>query len=195
MRPRTQKQSRRQPGSVRIIAGEWRGRRLPVADIPGLRPTGDRVRETLFNWLQPRIAGARVLDLFAGTGVLGLEAVSRGAREAVLVEQDRQAVANLRSTVEMLGAADRVEVIRADGLGWLGTGPPPFDLIFLDPPFEADLWNALLEKIPAYLSAGGQVYLENPASVPPALPDRYQIDRDKIMGEVQLRLLTVAHCS
>ena len=195
MRPRTQKQSRRQPGSVRIIAGEWRGRRLPVADIPGLRPTGDRVRETLFNWLQPRVAGARVLDLFAGTGVLGLEAVSRGAREAVLVEQDRQAVANLRSTVEMLGAADRVEVIRADGLGWLGTGPPPFDLIFLDPPFEADLWNALLEKIPAYLSAGGQVYLENPASVPPALPDRYQIDRDKIMGEVQLRLLTVAHCS
>ncbi len=195
MRPRTQKQSRRQPGTIRIIAGEWRGRRLPVADIPGLRPTGDRVRETLFNWLQPRIAGARVLDLFAGTGVLGLEAVSRGAREAVLVEQDRQAVANLRSTVEMLGAADRVEVIRADGLGWLGTGPPPFDLIFLDPPFEADLWNALLEKIPAYLSAGGQVYLENPASVPPALPDRYQIDRDKIMGEVQLRLLTVAHCS
>src|SRR3546814_3626920 len=107
------------PGSVRIVGGSWRGTRLPVADVAGLRPTPDRVRETLFNWLQGSLPGARVLDLFAGTGALGLEAVSRGAREALLVERDPRLAGSLRDTIARLKGEDRVEVACADALAWL----------------------------------------------------------------------------
>lgn len=161
---------RPQPGVVRIIGGEWRGTRLPVADVAGLRPTADRVRETLFNWLQPRIVGARVLDLFAGSGALGLEAVSRGAREAVLVERDPGLEASLRQSVARLPGGERARVVRADALAWLRAAPTPdapapdvrFDLVFLDPPFAHDLWVPVLAALPPWLADDAWLYVESP---------------------------------
>jgi len=126
------------PGRLRIIAGRWRGRRLTVPALPGLRPTPDRVRETLFNWLGPRVEGARCLDLFAGTGALGFEAASRGAAQVVMVEQASRAVAQLRSHAAAL-LADVVEVVDREALSWLGGRFRRFDIVFLDPPFGRGL--------------------------------------------------------
>lgn len=152
-------------GAVRIIGGHWRGTRLPVADAGGLRPTPDRVRETLFNWLQAMLPGARVLDLFAGSGALGLEAISRGAREALLVERDPRLVDSLRAVVERLQAGDRVEVVRADALAWLRAPlHGRFDLVFLDPPFTMDLWQPVLECLEPWLAEGAWLYLEAPVA-------------------------------
>lgn len=150
-------------GAVRIVGGHWRGTRLPVADATGLRPTPDRVRETLFNWLQPMLPGARALDLFAGSGALGLEAVSRGARNAVLVEHDPGLAQSLRAVVERLQAGDRVEVVRADALAWLRAPlHGRFDLVFLDPPFAAGLWRPVLDNLSPWLAEGAWLYLEAP---------------------------------
>ncbi len=159
------------PGSVRIIAGQWRGRKLPVPDLPGLRPTPDRVRETLFNWLMPVVEGARTLDLFAGTGALGLEAASRGAAEVWLVERDRSAAAALRQHVDRLGA-DQVQVINADALAWLVQPPPRrFDLVFLDPPYAAGVlgqaWQRL--KTGGWLAPMTHVYAEWPVDQAPPI--------------------------
>jgi len=162
-------------GSVRIVGGRWRGTRLPVADAAGLRPTADRVRETLFNWLQPALPGARVLDLFAGSGALGLEAVSRGAREAVLVERDARLAASLRETVARLQAGDDIRIAQADALAWLRASVPfdvapfigAFDIVFVDPPYAADLWQPVLDALPAWLADGAWLYLEGPAAAPP----------------------------
>lgn len=160
-------------GSVRIIGGRWRGTRLPVADVAGLRPSSDRVRETLFNWLQPWLSGARVLDLFAGSGALGLEAVSRGATQAVLVERDAQLVQALHASVERLQAGDTVQVIRADALAWLRAPLfGQFDAVFLDPPFDAQLWPQLLPLLTPWLAPQAWLYLESAADAPqPAGPD------------------------
>ncbi len=150
-------------GSVRIIGGQWRGTKLPVADAPGLRPTSDRVRETLFNWLQPHLAGARVLDLFAGSGALGLEALSRGAREAFLVERDRTLAETLRASVQRLQAEGRAHVVTADALAWLQAPlHGRFDIVFVDPPFGAALWPQALERLPPWLAAEAWLYLETP---------------------------------
>jgi 16S rRNA (guanine966-N2)-methyltransferase len=166
------------PGAVRIIGGRWRGTRLAVADAPGLRPTSDRARETLFNWLQPKLPGARVLDLFAGSGALGLEALSRGAREALLVERDPRLVESLRDVVARLQAGGQAQVVRADALAWLDAPlHGRFDLVFLDPPFDAGLWPEVLARLPPWLSAEAWLYVEMPlaAAVPPGpewLPHR-----------------------
>ncbi|MCJ0825968.1 16S rRNA (guanine(966)-N(2))-methyltransferase RsmD [Luteimonas sp. 50] len=134
---------------------------MAVADAPGLRPTSDRVRETLFNWLQPGLAGARVLDLFAGSGALGLEALSRGAREAVLVERDPQLAETLRAAVGRLQAEGQAQVVRADALDWLGAPMSGrFDLVFLDPPFASNPWPELLRLLPPWLAAGARLYVE-----------------------------------
>ena len=166
------------PGHVRIVGGDWRGTRLPVADAPGLRPTADRVRETLFNWLQPRLPGARVLDLFAGSGALGLEALSRGAREAWLVERDPRQADTLRATIERLRAGARAHVAQADATAWLRAPlHGRFDVVFVDPPFAAGLWRAVLAALPPWLADDAWLYLEAPvdaAVVPPPgwLPHR-----------------------
>lgn len=164
----------RPAGEVRIVGGRWRGSKLPVSDRDGLRPTADRVRETLFNWLQPVVPGARVLDLFAGSGALGLEALSRGARAATLIERDRELAAGLRATLERLRRGDpadldcEAEVVHADALTWLAAPPVSlatdptqrFDLVFLDPPFAGELWRPALSLLSPWLANDAWLYLE-----------------------------------
>ena len=177
--------------SVRIIGGAWRGRRIPFPDRPDLRPTPDRVRETLFNWLQPHIADARCLDLFAGSGALGLEALSRGARCAVFVERDAAAADAVREQLLRLGAAARGEVHCRSAAQMLRDAVAPFDLIFLDPPFRSD---ALGEIVPllaerGWLAPAGFVYMESArASGAPPLPPGWRLLKSKSAGEVSYHL-------
>ncbi len=156
-------------GKIRIIGGAWRGRRLAVADHPGLRPTPDRVRETLFNWLAGAVGGARCLDLFAGAGALGFEALSRGARGVTLVEQNRQLVRQLKAARATLDA-QQAEIICADALAWLEQAQEPFDIVFLDPPFHRDYVKktcALLAN-KGHLRPAAYVYTEaEPGAAPP----------------------------
>ena len=152
-----------QAHEVRIIGGQWKRTRLPVPDKPGLRPTPDRVRETLFNWLGQDLTGWRCVDAFAGTGALGLEAASRGAADVLVVEQDSQLVAQLLSTKARLGASS-VSVERGNGLSVLGRlAPASIDLVFLDPPYDSDLFDKALGAASAALSADGRIYLEAPS--------------------------------
>lgn len=172
---------------MRIIAGRWRGRRIAFPDGKGLRPTPDRVRETLFNWLRSDIAGARCLDLFAGSGALGFEAASRGAREVVLVERERVVYEQLRTTAKALGA-DNVQIERADALRWLEGAPrQPFDIVLLDPPFQDDLLPRACELLSTngWLAPGACVYLEAPASQTLSfVPPSWRIVRSKRAGQV-----------
>ena len=173
-------------GQIRIIGGQWRGRKLPVPNSPGLRPTTDRVRETLFNWLTPALPGARVLDLFAGTGVLGLEALSRGAAQAVLVERDPGLAAALREAVARLSAP--AEVHAADALAWLGSHGRTFDLVFLDPPFADGLWARALDGLVPRLAPGAWIYVESPADVQPVVPPAWALHREGRTREVRYAL-------
>jgi 16S rRNA (guanine966-N2)-methyltransferase len=177
------------PGHVRIIGGRWRGTRLPVANLAGLRPSTDRVRETLFNWLQPKLPGARVLDLFAGSGALGLEALSRGARDALLVERVPELAAQLRAAVERLRAGELAHVVRADALALLAAPlHGRFDVVFVDPPFAADLWDRTLRLLPPWLAADAWLYLEAPVSAPrPDEPD-WNLHREHATREVRYAL-------
>jgi 16S rRNA (guanine966-N2)-methyltransferase len=149
------------PREVRIIGGQWKRSKLPVRDKPGLRPTPDRVRETLFNWLGQDLTGWRCIDAFAGTGALGFEAASRGAAHVLLIESDADLVELLRATKERLHA-DAVDVRRGNAISLLGSQPAPCDVIFLDPPFDAQLWEKALAPAAAALSDTGRVYLEAP---------------------------------
>lgn len=180
----------KKPGFVRIIGGRWRGRRIAVPELPGLRPTPDRVRETLFNWLAPMIAGSRCLDLFAGTGALGLEAASRGARQVVLVESDRGAAERLRESSARL-APEVCEVVQADALAWLESAPRPFDIVFLDPPFGTPLLQAAMQALASggWLAPGARIYLEAPAEQGvPALPPGWLLHRSGRAGAVGYHL-------
>ena len=153
------------PGSVRIIGGRWRGTRLPVAELAGLRPSSDRVRETLFNWLAPLLPGARVLDLFAGSGALGLEALSRGAREAMLVERDARLAESLRQAVARLRAEGEARVVAADALAFLRAPVHGrFDIVFVDPPFAANLWPEAFAALAPWLADEAWLYVESPAA-------------------------------
>ncbi len=177
---------------VRIVAGRWRGRRLSFPLGEGLRPTPDRVRETLFNWLAPLIPGARCLDLFAGSGALGIEALSRGAAEVVFVERDLAVAAALRENLLRLGeAAPRVE--RADALAWLERGARstlPFDLVWLDPPFAEQWLNPVCAALESngWLLPGARIYLECRVGESLCLPVNWRLIRDKTAGQVAYRL-------
>jgi 16S rRNA (guanine966-N2)-methyltransferase len=150
------------PREVRIVGGQWKRTRLPVLDKPGLRPTPDRVRETLFNWLGQDLDGWRCVDAFAGTGALGLEAASRGAADVLLVEQDAQLVDQLRAVQKRLEAS-AVRVQRGNGLSVLGgLAPGSIDLVFLDPPFDAGLFDRALAAAAPALHDAGAIYLEAP---------------------------------
>lgn len=172
--------------TLRMIGGEWRGRRIPVIDAPGLRPTPDRIRETLFNWLAPAIEGARCLDLFAGTGVLGLEALSRGAASTVFIEQSPAAVRSLETAIATLGADARASVVRSNSLAT--PLPGPFDIIFIDPPFADGLHARALDTVIAALAPHGRIYLEYPigrrTAVHDLLQDRFELLREKKAGQV-----------
>lgn len=175
-------------GTVRIIGGRLRGSRLPVADVDGLRPSADRVRETLFNWLQRDLPGARVLDLFAGSGALGLEACSRGAASVLLIERQPRLADALRENVERL-RAEGVEVRCADALG-AGTlrAEERFDGAFIDPPFAAGLWQQAIEVVLPYLEPGAWLYLEGPTQGLPDPPPPWRCDRKGQTREVAYRL-------
>lgn len=176
-------------GSVRIIGGRWRGTRLPVPDSPGLRPSSDRVRETLFNWLQPALPGARVLDLFAGTGVLGLEAVSRGAASAHLLEAEPRLARALQAAVVRLGASGEVAVHHGDALAWLHAQPPGgYDVAFVDPPFAAGLWEPVLAALPAVLAADAWLYIESPSGHAPATSPEWALHRENRTRDVRYAL-------
>lgn len=184
------------PGFVRIIGGEWRGRRLPVVDLSGLRPSGDRARETLFNWLQPHIRGAHCADLFAGTGVLGLEAASRGAAEVTLVEHAPLATQALRAALVKLGLPGRqagIHLEECDALRWLAhRAPQSLDIVFIDPPFSGDLEIQALDLLVHrdLVRPGGLVYIESARSAPPVHPGLgWELARQQTLGEVRMILL------
>jgi len=181
---------------LRIIAGTWRGRRLRFPAGPDIRPTPDRVRETLFNWLAPHLRGARVLDLFAGSGALGLEALSRGAAFAAFVDADARAIAALRARFEewQIPAA-QVVATRADAAALVAAAPRagelPFDIVFLDPPFAAGLWETVAGRLErnGWLAPQAFVYLEAPLQHSmTALPTGWQAWREGKAGEVGYHL-------
>jgi len=176
------------PGRVRIIGGTLRGSKLDVPDAPGLRPTPDRVRETLFNWLLPVIAGARCLDLFAGTGALGIEALSRGAASADFVETDARLADLLRATLGRLKQTARVA--RSDAQRFLAETEAVYDVVFLDPPFGADLWTLTAQALEAHgrLRANAWIYVESPAGEPLALPAHWALHRESRAGAVRYAL-------
>jgi 16S rRNA (guanine966-N2)-methyltransferase len=158
---------RQRPGSVRIIAGEWRGRRIPIAEDTSVRPTPDRVRETVFNWLRESLAGARCLDLYAGTGALGFEALSRGAEEVWFVDKDPALVEALNSQATTFGVRPRV--LRQDVTALLrGPATARFDVAFVDPPYVFPV-EPLLALLPPWLTPEALVYVERPRS--PGLPE------------------------
>jgi 16S rRNA (guanine966-N2)-methyltransferase len=172
---------------VRVIGGTLRGRKLPVADRPGLRPTPDRVRETLFNWLGQDLSGWRVLDAFAGSGALGFEAASRGAAAVLLLEVDAQLVASLRASRERLGAAvvkiERAEALRA----MAGAAPRSYELVLLDPPFDAGLAAAAAAAAARIVVPGGYVYVEGPQPLADP-PDGLSLHRSLRAGAVHAQL-------
>ena len=180
------------PGRVRIIGGQWKRTPLDVPAVSGLRPTPDRVRETLFNWLGQSLDGWRCLDLFAGTGALGFEAASRGACRVVMVERDRAACRSIADAMARLSAGGRVELIEGEAQRALETlrrrGEPPFDLIFLDPPFSEDWIERLWPDLDAALSRAGLVYAEagRPIGDPPA---GWRLERSGCAGQVHYHLL------
>jgi 16S rRNA (guanine966-N2)-methyltransferase len=181
--------SDQQGNQLRIIAGRWRGRKLAFAPVPGLRPTPDRVRETLFNWLGPVLRDARCLDLFTGSGALGIEAASRGASEVVMVDNDPLVVRTLREQLQLLDFS-AAQVVQQDVNRWLETTATPFDIVFLDPPFRQDRLPGCIALLEAggWLAAGARIYLEAEKSWTPVLPDSWELYRSKQAGQLGYHL-------
>ena len=178
---------------MRIVGGHWKRSKLPVADSPGLRPTPDRVRETLFNWLGQRLDGWRVLDAFAGSGALGFEAASRGAREVLLLEREPKLVRALRAAAERLGAAPpQLQVQQADAIAWLhaaaATGAAAFDLVLLDPPFDAGLLQPAIAAAAPLVAPRGWLYVEAGSPAAPAPPPGWSAHRQGRAGTVHFQL-------
>lgn len=176
----------------RVISGDWRGRRLPFPNVPGLRPTADAVRETLFNWLQSRIEGSRCLDLFAGSGALGIEALSRGASDVIFVERARPAAMGLNTALEVLRAGDRARVVQTSALSLLKRPAEPRDVVFLDPPFESDIIGRCCRLIAerGWLARGGLVYAEvDRQQGLPELPAGWSVIRQGQSGRVGYHLI------
>jgi 16S rRNA (guanine966-N2)-methyltransferase len=173
-------------GKIRIIGGEYRGRRIAVPERRDLRPTPDRVRETLFNWLGQTLEDKRCLDLFAGSGALGFEAASRGAARVVMVENDRAVFSSLAKTRDAIGA-QAVELVLGDAFDYLAKSEERFDVVFLDPPFRQNALPALLERLRERLAPGARVYVEAPEPVE-AAPSWRELKRSRA-GQVSYQLL------
>jgi 16S rRNA (guanine966-N2)-methyltransferase len=182
------KGSQQSSGSVRIIGGKWRSRNLRFVSVDGLRPTGSRIRETLFNWLAPSIEGARCLDLFAGSGALCFEAISRGADCCIAIEANSQAVSELRHNQAQL-TADNLEIVSGDCQKFLerGNTAKPYDIIFLDPPFDLQLHKQASRLLISgnWLASKAQIYCEFPATEAQDLPLSWRLIKDKIAGNVR----------
>ena len=182
------KESQQSSGSVRIIGGKWRSRNLRFVSVDGLRPTGSRIRETLFNWLAPTIEGARCLDLFAGSGALCFEALSRGADCCVAVEANSQAVSELRHNQAQL-MANNLDIVSGDCQKLLerGNTAKPYDIIFLDPPFDMQLHKQVSRLLISgnWLASKAQIYCEFPATEAQDLPLSWRLIKDTIAGNVR----------
>ena len=196
-KPVVKNSANRGAGKLRIVGGEWRSRQLPVVDLPGLRPTTDRVRETLFNWIQNDIPGAHCLDLFSGSGALGFEAASRGAASVTMIELQNNAMQVLKSNKQLLGSdnggnssrADNIELVQQNALSWLAAYQgESFDVVFLDPPFDSDYLEKMIKLMgeQACLSENACIYLEcaDHQSLP-KLPVGWTISREKKAGQVK----------
>lgn len=177
-------------GQIRLIGGQWRGRKLPVPDSPGLRPTTDRVRETLFNWLAPSMVDARCLDCFAGSGALGLEALSRYAARATLLEMERGVAQQLQKNLATL-KADNAQVVNTNTLAFLAQSGTPHDIVFVDPPFRKGLLEETLTLLESngWLADNALIYVESEVEngLPP-VPASWQLHREKVAGQVAYRL-------
>ncbi|MBI5451044.1 MAG: 16S rRNA (guanine(966)-N(2))-methyltransferase RsmD [Gammaproteobacteria bacterium] len=183
------------PQQLRIIGGAWRSRRLPFAATAGVRPTPDRIRETLFNWLQGQIAGARCLDLFAGSGALGFEALSRGARELVSVDQDIRVIQQLQANAELLGCTSILQLAWQDALEYLTTASGRFDIVFIDPPYRDEIIGECCQRLETrrLLAPGALIYVESSTQHPaPPLPEGWTLLRDKQAGQVHYQLARTA---
>jgi 16S rRNA m(2)G-966 methyltransferase (EC 2.1.1.52) len=195
-RPDAKQRSHQGAGELRIIGGLLRGRKLAIADVPGLRPTTDRVRETLFNWLQFELTDSRCLDLFAGSGALAFEALSRGAMQVILVEKDAQAANLLAQHAAKLSEAVNGQALvqRGDALQFLQQQPDAsFNVIFIDPPFGLGLADDCLTLIAQnnWVSSGSWVYVETEKAIQPHVPATWQLHREKFAGQVAFRLYHV----
>ena len=177
---------------VRIIAGALRGRKIPVLDMPGLRPTSDRMRETLFNWLMPHIQGSRCLDLFAGSGALGFEACSRGAAEVVLVDLEPKIIEQLQGSQDQLGLTN-VSIIQADASQALAAITQPFDVVFLDPPFHQQLLPKAIDWLSKdCLDSGSLIYVEAEQALENlTIPSDWRLLRQAHAGKVNYYLYVV----
>ncbi|BBG60099.1 Ribosomal RNA small subunit methyltransferase D [Providencia rustigianii] len=177
-------------GQIRVIGGKWRGRKLPVRDSEGLRPTTDRIKETLFNWLMPVIRDARCLDCFAGSGSLGFEALSRFANHVTFIELEKSNAQLLNENKDRL-QADNATVINSNSLSFLSQNGTPYDVVFIDPPFRKGLLSEtvqLLEKN-QWLADESWIYVESEAELPLTdIPANWQLHREKVAGQVAYRL-------
>jgi len=175
-------------GSIRIIAGKYRGRKLPVIMAEGLRPTTDRVKETVFNWLMPYIQEASCLDCFSGSGSLGFEALSRGASQVTLVELNKEAVKQLQQNKSLI-KADNIAIINNDILSYLAQPPKPYDLVFIDPPFRKQLIEKTIQLLTqGWLKDQSLIYIEMEMEADFKLPNNWQLLKEKIAGQVSYRL-------
>ena len=178
-------------GELRIIGGQWRSRRVAFDAADGVRATPDRVRQTVFDWLAPRIAGARCLDLFAGSGALGLEALSRGAGFVRFVDRGREQIARIGEALRQLGGADRAELHMGDALAELARAHgEPYDVVFVDPPYASGLLEQALSAVTRVMADDARVYVEWPGDQRPALPEDCSWVREKSAGRVSFGLFT-----
>lgn len=190
MPPQKKNSSRQQTHRVRIIGGEWRGRKLDIVDVPELRPTPDRVRETLFNWLQLHIIGKHCLDLFSGTGALGFEALSRGATSATFVDENPAVIKQLQQNKNILQAGN-ADIIKANVTQWLEKNQTTFDVVFMDPPYRKNLVIPVCNMLEqnGWLSDEAWIFIEQEKEAPvPQLPGNWTIQKETGAGQVSCYL-------
>jgi 16S rRNA (guanine966-N2)-methyltransferase len=185
-------QKKTQPGYIRIISGLWRGRKLPIHNAEGLRPTTDRVKETLFNWLAPHLPDARCLDLFSGSGSLGFEAASRQASQVTMVELNSSTYRQLQHNKQLLSAT-HIDIIKSDAITYLSQIQPkiPYDIIFIDPPFHQNLLKDVFKQLESeqWIAEDAFIYVESEKEwLPDAIPHDWQLHREKNAGQVCYRL-------
>lgn len=173
----------REAGKLRVIGGQWRSRLIEFETAEGVRPTPDRVRQTVFDWLAPVIEGSRCLDLFAGSGAMGIEALSRGAAHCTFVDQGSRQCTKIKLALQLL-KAQHTDVTAMDAVFFLQQTWHRYDVVFIDPPFASNLLSQALLELPKVLHADHRIYLEWPSNQPPPLPEHYVLVREKQAGQV-----------